>query len=252
MSMTWNDVMGLIATVALSLPILVLLFTRLASHRIFPALVLYYFTAVIHNMMNQGYILADADFIRYFAVANNLLDAPLMLTFLTYFAPSLAVKQRMKVMVAAFIAFEIIVVCIWGFSRQSITIILAPGIAMILSFCIPLFVRHTKMMITHHKAMGKSLMLASLIFAYGCFTIIYVMHYLLRSKNVEDTFLVYYFVTTFSSIMMSVGIFVERKRIKKLSELKIVRRELSELYSNEKTAAPLRPAVFDFDKEQWN
>jgi hypothetical protein len=252
LSMNWNDVMGLIATVAISLPILVLLVTGLAGHRIFPALVLYYFTAVIHNMMSQGYIPADPGYIRYFGIANNLLDAPLMLTFLTYFAPSQSIKQRMKVMVAAFVAFEVIVLCIWGFNRDSITIILGPGIAMILGFCIPFFVRHTKMTITHHKAMGKSLMLASLIFAYGCFIIIYVMHYLLRSKNVEDTFLVYYFVSTFSSVLMAVGIFVERKRVKKLSELKVVRRELSQLYSNEKTAAPLRPAVFDFDKEQWN
>ncbi|HEX2628273.1 MAG TPA: hypothetical protein VHM26_04660 [Chitinophagaceae bacterium] len=250
--MTWNHVMGLIATVAMSLPILVLLVTRLASHRIFPALVLYYFTAVIHNMMGLGYIQAKEDYIRFFGIANNLLDAPLMLTFLTYFANSQLMKNRMRILTIGFVAFEILVLSIWGFSRESITIILGPGIALVLSFSIPFFVRHTKMTITHHKAMGKSLMLASLIFAYGCYTIIYVMHYLLNSKNIADTFLVYYFVSTFSSILMAAGVFVERKRIKKFSELKIVRRELSQIYSNEKTAAPLRPAVFDFDKDQWN
>jgi hypothetical protein len=250
--MTWNDVMGLIATVALSLPILVLFSTRLAGHRIFPALVLYYLTAVIHNMMGQGFIPAKEEYIRFFGIANNLLDIPLMLTFLSSFAGSPVVKQRMRMLTIGFVAFELIVLSIWGFSRDSITIILGPGIALVLTFCIPFFVRHTKMTITHHKAMGKSMMLASLIFAYGCYTIIYIMHYLLKSKNIADTFLVYYFVSTFSSILMAVGIFVERKRIKKFSELKVVRRELSQLYSNEKTAAPLRSAVFDFDKDQWN
>jgi hypothetical protein len=51
---------------------------------------------------------------------------------------------------------------------------------------------------------------------------------------------------------MCAGIIVERKRVKKLSELKVVRKELSEVYKQDKKASPLRPALFDFDKDLWN
>jgi hypothetical protein len=51
---------------------------------------------------------------------------------------------------------------------------------------------------------------------------------------------------------MSIGIFIERKRVQKLNELKTTRKELSEIYNETKTAAPLKAAILDFDKDQWN
>lgn len=250
--MNWNDVMGLISTMALLLPILILFVTRLAGYRIFPVLVIYYAIAVIYNLLTLGYIPADKTFVRAFYMANNLSDAPLILTFLTYFATTPLLKKRMKILIGAFLLFEIIVVSIYGFSDQTITITMGPGILAVLVFSLPFFVRQIKITIVHHKATGKALMIAALLFAYGCYSIIYIMAYLVKLHDRENTFLVFFFVTTFSSALMSAGLLSERKRVKKLSELKIVRKELSELYSEEKTASPLRPAVFDFDKEQWN
>ncbi len=250
--MTWNDVMGMVSTVALSLPILTIIATGLGGYRTFPALLAYYIIVAGYNMLTQGYIKADESFIHYFGITNNLLDAPLLLMFLSYFSTTPVLKQRMQIIVAAFMVFEIAIVSIFGFSVQAIKIIMGPGIVLVLAFSLPFFVRQTKITITHQKATGRAIMTASLLFAYGCYSIIYVMYYLLNTEDVQNTFLVYFFVSTFSSIVMSLGIFFEGKRVRKLSELKIVRKELSELYGEEKTAAPLRPAVFDFDKDQWN
>lgn len=225
----------------------------LAGYRSFPALAAYYVIVVFYNMLTQGYVQADRGFIFSFGIANNLLDAPLMLLFLSYFSPTPQLKKRMDILVAIFVSFELAILIIFGFTVKAITIIMAPGFLLILGFCIPFFVRQTKITISHHKAMGKAMITASLLFAYGCYSIIYVMYYLMDIRNEADTFLVYFFVSTLSSLLMSAGIIIERKRIKKLSELKVVRKELSELYANDnKTAAPLKAAVFDFDKEQWN
>lgn len=250
--MTWNDVMGMLSTAALSLPILIMIATRLAGYKTFPALAAYFGVLVIYNMFTQGYIKADPAFVQAFGISNNLLDAPLMLTFLAYFGSTTAFKQRMKILVAAFIAFELVIVSIFGYTVRAITITMGPGLLLVLGFCLHFFVRQTKITIMHHKALGKALIVASLLIAYGCYLIIYIMYYLLDIHNVQDTFLVYFIVTTFSSILMAYGIFIERKRVRKLSELMVVRKELSELYPNDKTAAPLRTAVFDYDKEQWN
>lgn len=250
--MTLNDVMGLVSTVALSLPILILIATKLAGYRTFPALVVYYSILVIYNILVQRYVHADTALVRYIGIGNNLVDAPLMLTFLSYFSTTPLAKQRTRLLVATFVGFEILIIAFFGFTVQTITIIMGPGLLLVLAFCLPLFVRQIKITITHHKASGRSLMIASLLIAYGCYTIIYIMYYLMDSKNEADTFLVYFLVTTFSSILMAAGIYLERKRVRKLSELKVVRKELSELYSDENTAPPLRTAIFDFDKDQWN
>jgi hypothetical protein len=175
-----------------------------------------------------------------------------MLTFLTYFGTSAALKYRMRLLVAAFVLFEVVIVSLYGFSFKAITIVMGPGILLVLAFALPFFVRLTKITITHQKATGKAMITASLLFAYGCYSIIYIMYYLMDFRDVQNTFLVYFFVSTFSSLLMSGGIIVERKRVKKLSELMVVRKELSELYKQDKKASPLRPAIFDFDKDLWN
>lgn len=250
--MTLFDVMGLVSTMALSLPILTIIAMGLTGYRSFPALLAYYIVVASYNMLTQGYIKANDNFTHYFGIANNLLDAPLMVTFLSYFSATALAKKRMRIAVIAFIAFELVIISLFGITVKGMTIIMGPGIVLVLSFCLPYFVRLTKITIVNQKAMGKAMMVASLLFAYGCYSIIYVMYYLLDSKDVQNTFLVYFFASTFSTLLMSAGIIVERKRIRKLSELKIVRKELSELYAEDKMATPLRPAIFDYDKEQWN
>ena len=57
---------------------------------------------------------------------------------------------------------------------------------------------------------------------------------------------------TVSALMMSAGIIYERKLVKKIKEVQITRRELSEIYKDTKMAAPVRTAMLDFDKESWN
>ena len=158
----------------------------------------------------------------------------------------------MKLLILGFIVFEAITVAYYGFTVRAITIIMGPGILLVLAFCLIFFVRQAKISITHHKAAGKAMMTASQLFAYGCYSIIYIMYYLLDIRDVQNTFLVYFFVSTFASLLMSAGIIIEKKRVKKLSELKVVRKELSELYRQEKQTGPLRPALFDFDKDLWN
>ncbi|HEX7844394.1 MAG TPA: hypothetical protein VF476_01265 [Chitinophagaceae bacterium] len=250
--MTWNTVMGLVSTVALSLPILTMIACRLAGYRSFPFLIAYYAIVAGYNMLTEGYINAPENFTYYFGLANNLLDAPLMLLFLTYFSTSTLLTKRMRILAIIFLVFEIVVLSIYGFNIEAITIIMGPGLLLVLSFSAVFFVRQTRITIMHQKAAGKAIMASSLIFCYCCYSIIYMMYYVFQMQHEEDTFLIYFLVTTFSALLMSTGIFVERRRVQKLNELRITRRELSELYKEKKTAVQIRTASFDYDKEQWS
>jgi hypothetical protein len=251
--MTWNSVMGVISSVALFLPFFFILVLRLGAYRTFPALLLYYGSVFVYNLMTEGYIQADTNVIRSWGMVNNMLDTPLMLTFLIYFSPSARFTKRLRILIAAYIVFEIAVAISIGLNTKAITIMLGPGILILIGLCLYFFIRQTKITIMHKKGTGKALIAASLLFAYGCYGIIYLMYYIFKTPYVADTFLVYFLVVTFSSLLITAGLIVEEKRIRKLNELKITRRELSDIYGDEKKAVPLqRTAMLDFDRDQWN
>lgn len=250
--MTWNSVMGFISSFALFLPIFFIVALRLSGYKSFPALLVYYASVFIYNLLTEGYIHAPLDAIRYWGLGNNLLDVPLMLMFLTYYSTSPVFTRRMKITILAFLLFEITILLIKGFNVEALTIIMGPGLLLVLGLCLSLFIRQTKITILHRKAIGKALIAAALLFAYGCYTIIYLMYYVFKTPHVADTFLVYFLVVTFSSLLMCAGIIIERKRVQKLNELKTTRKELSAMYDDTKIAAPKRAAMLDFDREQWN
>jgi hypothetical protein len=201
------------------------------------ALFIYYFAVLVYNIFTQGYITANVDIVRSWGITNNLLDAPLVLFTLTYFSGSSVLTKRIKALILGVMLFELVIVSLRGFSVASITIILAPNLLIILGFCFYFFFRQIRITIANNKGMGKSLMVSSLLFAYGCYSIIYVMYYVLKTPHIADTFLVYFMVTTFSSFLMAAAIIIESKRIRKLEEVKIARKELLSIYDgNQKPA----------------
>ena len=250
--MSWNSVMGFIASVALFLPIFFILLYRLGGYRTFPALLCYYVIVFAYNLLTEGYISSNKYTIYYWNICNNLLDAPLVLLFLTYFCPSPGFAKNMRIGICALVAFEIIIVLLKGFTVSAITIIMGPGLLTVLFFSVYFFIRQTKITIKHQKGTGKAMIAASLLFAYGCYTIIYLMYYVFKTPYIADTFLVYFLVATFSSVLMCAGIAIERKRVKKLNELIQTRKELSDIYKDSPSTGTLRTAVLDFDKDPWN
>jgi hypothetical protein len=260
--MTWNSIMGLISTIALFLPVFFILVLRLGTYRSFSALLFYYITVFIYNLFTEGYIKAPADVIYYWGLMNNLLDVPLILFFLTYFSPSKPFKKRLQMIILSFIIWEAAILTFFGLNIKGITIIYAPGLPLVFGYCLFFFTRYVKLAVSHQKATGKALIVSSLLFAYGCYTIIYLLYYVfqaqldanqhVKEQYVQDTFLVYFMSTIISSLLISAGIFIERKRIHKLNELKQTRKELSEMYPETKRTAPFRTVLLDFDKELLN
>ena len=253
--MTWNSVMGLISSVALFLPVIFILILRLGTYRSFPALLVYYFLVFVYNLFTENYVHVSSEFERNWGLTNNLLDAPLMLFFLTYFSPSSRMTRRMRILIIALIVFDAFVIALRGYNVRSLTIIMAPGLISVLAFCLYFFVRQTKITIMHRKSSGKAVIAAALLFAYGCYGIIYLMYYVFNRiivNSIDDTFLVYFLVTTFSSIFICVGIVMERKRVQKLNELKVTRKELSIVYKESQPTPTGKAAMLDFDRDQWN
>lgn len=260
--MTWNSIMGFVSSFALLAPIILILVLRLGRYRSFPVLLLYYSSVLIYNLLTEGYLNADHSVEYYWGLTNNVMDTPLMIFFLTYFSTSKIFTRKMRVLALSFILFEIIVIATIGFNIDAITIIMGPGLLIIFGLCMYFFIRHAKLAIENRKATGKAVIISSLLFGYGCYTIIYLMYYIFKAhigadgkvnaQYMNDTFLIYFIAASLSSVIMCIGLLIERKRIQKLQELKVTRKELSTIYTETKRAVPLRTAILDFDRDQWN
>src|ERR1700754_2622069 len=166
MFMTLFYSMGLISTVALGIPIILLLVFRLAWYRTFPALFLYYLIIFSYNLIAIDAINASVTLKQYHGIINNLLDGPLILFFLTYFTHTAAFRKRLTWGIVVFIVFEAAILSIYGFTGRASVIISGIGILITLVISAMYFIRQVKLTVVHQKAAGKALIVASILFAY--------------------------------------------------------------------------------------
>jgi hypothetical protein len=105
-------------------------------------------------------------------------------------------------------------------------------IAIIVSYTFYLFVRHIKITIVYGKNAGRTLMLASILFAYGCYGLVYYFYYIQRTPDVADAFLLYFISSITASVIMTMGLHLTQKRLKQFMEVKNTRRELEMFFHN--------------------
>jgi hypothetical protein len=250
--MNWNSIMGFVSSLALFLPIFLILVFRLGAYKGFPYLLFYYTMVFINNLMKEGFILTNTDMLYNWGIGINLLDAPLMLLFLSYFSTTEIFTRRLKILILLYVLFELSVVLLVGYNVKAITLVLGPGILFVFALCLYFFIRLSKISIIHRKGIGKTLITASQVFAYGCYGMLYMLFYIFKTPQVADVFLIYFMVIIFSSSILCSGIIFERKRIKKMFELIKARKELYDIYKDSKPSAPFRTPMLDFDREPWN
>ena len=128
----------------------------------------------------------------------------------------LAFRKKLLIAILGFIAFEMIIIAMYGFNTKATTIILAPGLVITLVISLLFFIHQVKIAVVYHKAAGKAIMVASLLFAYVGYCFVYSVFYLIKPVFKDDAHLVFFLITIFSSIAMSVGIYLERKRVQQL------------------------------------
>lgn len=244
--MNWQNAIAILSTLALVTPVFVIFLTKLVRYKYFFSLFIYCLVAFTYNLMTEDYLAVSKTFLRTFGIINNLLDAPLMFTFLMYFANSKKQRKMMSVILLVFLCFELIVVTLKGISIPTIVIVMGPGITLVFSFALYFFVQSIKRSFIHAKAAGKAFMSTAISFAYGCFAFIYIMFYLLKVPDSPYIFLVYFTVTIIYCTLLTIGLILESKRKRKLEELLITRKELYRFFHEEK-----KPATSGDITGQW-
>jgi len=245
--MNWHAAIGIISSVALFLPVIIIIIFGFFRYKNYQALLIYCLLAFVYNLMTEEIINTPGNIEKTWGLINNLLDVPLMLFFMMIFSTSAAQTLRMKIYLAIFVCFELVVLFLYGLNIKMITIVMGPGLVVILVISAFFFFMKVKQSIIHKKALGKAFLTAAIVFAYGCFSFIYIMYYLLALPDVSSIFLIYYLVTIVYCTLLSIGLIIEKKRVKKLGELRVTRKELMQFFSDEKKTSPPQ----DSTKAQW-
>ncbi len=234
--MEWHNIAGLFSTIALISPVLMILALRLFRYPSYLALLIYCLSAFIYNLMTEKYLVMPFAFQRTFGIINNLLDAPLMLSFLMVFATSRKQLRIIKLFLGAFIVFELLVILLQGVTIPSLTVIMGPGLVIVFGFAITFFVENIKKSFIHPKFTGKAFLASGICFAYGCFVFLYIMYYLFIVPDSPYIFFVYFTITIIYCTLLSIGLVHESKRKRKLEELLHTRRELVKFFEEENKA----------------
>src|SRR5258705_8984365 len=183
--MNWHDAIGILSTIALFTPVFVILVTNLIRYKQYLPLFIYCVLAFGFNLMTEHLVSVPKSIERFYGITNNLTDMPLMLSFLLFQIPSSVQKKRMKILLAAFIVFEIALIIMFGITVKTITLTMGPGLLIVFGYSLYYFVYTVKRSFVHNKFVGKAIIASALTFAYGCFIIIYLMHYVFTLRSEE-------------------------------------------------------------------
>ena len=245
--MNWNSVIGILSTLALFAPVFIIIATKLIKYKQYLPLFIYCLLAFGFNLMTEGLINVPKTIERYYGIINNLTDMPLILSFLIFQVASSFHIKSMKIILATFIVFEIVLILLFGITVKTITVTMGPGLAIVFGYSLYYFVYTVKRSFVHNKFIGKAIIASALSFAYGCFIILYLMHYVFPlTEEIPNLFLIYYFITIIYCGLLSVGLYIESRRKRKLEELLLTRKELMRFFSDEK-----KPASSNRITGQW-
>jgi hypothetical protein len=230
--MNWNTIAATASTIALFVPVLLIISFRLFKTGSLFFLSLYYLSTGVFNLMSMGLLNVSAATRNTFGTLNNYMDAPLMFLVLLFFGFEKWHSKVLYATLALFVAFEAVVFYYFGLSGRSSTYILGPNVLFLLTYSIFFFLHYGKISIVHGKGTGKTFMLVSILFSYGCFGVIYYLYYIEKHPRVDHIFLIYYIVTCISSILMCIGLVWVHRRSKKIQEIQLTRKELTLFFNH--------------------
>jgi|SRR5688572_826276 len=244
--MSWLNAIGILSTLALFAPVFVIVAAGLIRYKQYLPLFIYVLLAFGFNLMTEQWVHVPKAIERYYGIIYNLTDMPLILSFLAFQIASSVQVKRMMIVLAVFIIFEIVLIILFGITVKTITWTMGPGLLIVFAYSLYYFVYTVKRSFTHNKFIGKAIVASGLTFAYGCFTILYLMFYVFTLPDIDNLFLIYFFITIIYCGLLSVGLYMESRRKKKLQELLLTRKELMRFFSDEK-----KPATQNRITGQW-
>ena len=222
---------GLTSILCFGLPVLAIILFKLYRHTSLIALAVYYLLTITHCLY-AGNIPPVPDFQSPLDIAYSYVEIPLILTSLLFFCYGHPRKQIMHKIIFGFIAYEVLVAFYFKFSPDGTLYVVAPGLLVVVGYTSFLLLRQLKFTMIHGKNIGRVMMLGAILFSYCSYALVFYTYFIQKQTDISSTYSLYFISSTVASILMSIGLFMMRHRIKELQELKIVRKELQMVFGS--------------------
>lgn len=224
--------MGILSAFAFFLPVLLIFLLRLTDNKSLVALLCYFLITGVYNLIGVAILKVPVYIEETLFVISNYLDAPLMLIGVLFFCTSAQRRKTIYISLAIFVTYEIVIAIIHGFTAASVIYVMGPGILLLLGYSVFFFTHYVKLSIEKNSGFGKTFMATSIVFAYGCYAIIYFFYYLQKTSPMDDVFLIYYIASFVASVLMSIGLIIYKKRLKHFKDIELTRKELRMFFGN--------------------
>lgn len=219
------------SAVCFGLPVFIILFYRLYRHASLIALVVYYLLTILH-LVGSNTMPPSPDFNNTWEVLYNYIEIPLMLSALLFFCPASQKQQKVHVFIGLFVAYEVLIAFLCGLTPLASLYIMAPGLLVIVLYSHFLFLRQLNFTILHGKNWGRVLMLGAVVFSYSCYLFMFYAYFFQEKRDVAGIYALHFFSSSIAAVLMSVGLYMMRHRIRELQELKVARRELQMVFGS--------------------
>jgi len=224
-----STLFGITSVICFCLPIGVVLYYRLYRHASLIALMLYYAITILHCLGSNS-TPPSPDFKNAWEVVYNFIEIPLMLSALLFFCPAKQKQQKIHFVIEFFLAYETVIALFFGFTAKASLYVMAPGLLVMVTYSLFLFLRQLKFTLTHHKNFGRVLMLGAVLFSYSCYLYMFYAYFFLHAADVSGIYALHFFSSSIAAVIMCIGLYLMRHRIKELQELKIARSELQMIF----------------------
>ena len=222
---------GLTSILCFGLPVFAIILFKLYRHTSLIALALYYILTIVHCLFAPN-IPPVPDFQNPFDIIYSYVEIPLMLTALLFFCHARQRRLIMQRIIVAFVAYEVIISLYFRFSPQATIYIAAPGLLVVIGYTAFLMIRQMKFTLLHGKNIGRVLMLAAILFSYSSYALVFYNYFVQAQSVIASIYTLFFISSTVAALLMAIGLFMMRHRIKELQELKVVRKELQMVFGS--------------------
>ncbi|RYZ26441.1 MAG: hypothetical protein EOO10_15550 [Chitinophagaceae bacterium] len=222
---------GLTSILCFGLPVFAIVLFKLYRHTSLIALAVYYLLTIVHCLYADK-IPPVPNFVNKLDRAYSYVEIPLMLTSLLFFCHARQRQQIMQKIIMAFMCYELLIAAYFKFSAEGTMYIVAPGLLVVLGYTMFLLLRQLKFTIMHGKNIGRVFMLAAILFSYSAYALVFYTYFIQKQPEINGLYSLYFISSTVASILMAIGLYLMRHRIKELQELKVVRKELQMVFGS--------------------
>ncbi len=175
----------------------------------------YLFIFITSSLINKFSSAAENP-VAILNVLTSLIQAPLMLLLLSHLAGKSMINILAKGCLAFLLAFSAASLALRGMGDSNLFMIMLVGSIPVFVFASMLFVDHVKQMINEKKGANKTIMLSSIVFAFGAYIILLLLNRIDPQAHAGDFRILLGFITLVSGLVMAASLAFTKSETKEL------------------------------------